>query len=281
MIHVDKRLSLESTAGAGATVLDAPPGLRVVEIDADHVVFGRKNRGFTVAGGQEGLGTGSGTMAARIEDNVFIGNSNLGIVMEGDGHTVTGNVVSSGNTAFAGTGGTGLTFTNNLALGNISTGFDLRGPGLTVMGNVASNNGGNGIAVQFSSSDTRVVGNIATGNGNVGFALLRVFSFTGAAVAQRNVATGNLEGGFYIEGVDVLNSNIFGNGVVPNQIGGPNCGLINASAAPAVATHNFWGAATGPGADPADNACPRTKSGTITTTPFAIQAFTIPGGAGQ
>jgi hypothetical protein len=41
------------------------------------------------------------------------------------------------------------------------------------------------------------------------------------------------------------------------------------------ATNNFWGSATGPGADPADNTCQTGGSGQISAVPFAEKEFRI------
>jgi len=62
MIKVDKAVTIESRAGAGATVLDAGglPGT-VVGILASGVVFGRAKKGFTLTGGISGLDVFSGT----------------------------------------------------------------------------------------------------------------------------------------------------------------------------------------------------------------------------
>jgi Protein of unknown function (DUF1565) len=65
----------------------------------------------------------------------------------------------------------------------------------------------------------------------------------------------------------ISRSNIFG---APNQ--GGNCGIDN-EAGTVTATYNFWGASTGPGADPADDACNFDSNGSIITTPFATTRF--------
>jgi hypothetical protein len=45
----------------------------------------------------------------------------------------------------------------------------------------------------------------------------------------------------------------------------PDCGIDNTSGATITATGNYWGAATGPGADPADTTC----GDPVTATPAA------------
>lgn len=66
-----------------------------------------------------------------------------------------------------------------------------------------------------------------------------------------------------------------------NSPGSNNCGLFNASGASIDATNNFWGAASGPGPEPADEVCNQPGSSTV-VAPFATQQFAIssPGGGG-
>ena len=77
-------------------------------------------------------------------------------------------------------------------------------------------------------------------------------------------------------GATVNDNNIFANGVTTG-----NCGVHNNSGATIDATNNFWGAATGPGPDPADQVCDEFGSTTI-VAPSASQQFAItsPGGGG-
>jgi hypothetical protein len=56
----------------------------------------------------------------------------------------------------------------------------------------------------------------------------------------------------------------------------PNCGVVNDSGATVDATRNYWGAASGPGDDPADNAGPGSGcdlNGVTVTEPFAKRPF--------
>ena len=52
------------------------------------------------------------------------------------------------------------------------------------------------------------------------------------------------------------------------------CGLENLGNPALAAAGNYWGAATGPGADPADAIC-NLFNGTTITTPFATGRFAI------
>src|SRR5437899_12678615 len=64
---------------------------------------------------------------------------------------------------------------------------------------------------------------------------------------------------------DITDNNIFGNG---------SCGLQNNTGALVTASRNFWGAATGPGSDPADAVCNDASSTTI-VEPVATKPFNI------
>jgi len=75
---------------------------------------------------------------------------------------------------------------------------------------------------------------------------------------------------------DFHGNNIFENGAAAHPDGGLvdlNCGILNASGNRLEATENFWGAVTGPGADPADasgGACDKNGSATV-SKPFATE----------
>jgi hypothetical protein len=61
-----------------------------------------------------------------------------------------------------------------------------------------------------------------------------------------------------------------------NVFGNETCGIdyIGSSSVSAAFPNNYWGAATGPGGDPADELCNFTGA-TITTAPFATKPFDI------
>ena len=58
---------------------------------------------------------------------------------------------------------------------------------------------------------------------------------------------------------------IAGNGVSDDEFG-KNCGLANFTGAPLNAINSYWGAATGPGAEPADVTC---GNDPVISAPFA------------
>ena len=99
--------------------------------------------------------------------------------------------------------------------------------------------------------------NLVTGNTGEG-----VFLSGDGHVFTRNALRGNRGSGVLVESADTGTLTVTGNTFVGNGTFGSNCGLeINATTGdPLVATGNFWGAASGPGDDPADLACGRAPS---------------------
>jgi parallel beta-helix repeat protein len=249
MVWVNKPVVLISSDGAAATVIDA----RSLDVGRNVVItaggeFGRTGKGFTV------------TETRRAD--------NFGILIDADDLDVRGNQVVS-------TSGLVNRFTGILAQGTGS---------VLIEGNQAMGWGGSGIAVTGSGKIVRrnqvslnadgIIGdgvnaittNIATGN-SIGVRLY------GAPTVTRNAASGN-GAGF------LVNRGFTGTLEENNILGNESCGLSNFIAfnAPAVlrAPHNYWGAATGPGGDPADAVCDSTDSTTlfapVATRPFPVKA---------
>ena len=247
LVKVDKRVTILSTHGATATVVDArifafPEGSPVVavRITTNGAVFGQPGHGFTLTG-------------ARQNDGLAIGAAT--------DVTVAGNI-SSGNAGGFSIFGTGNVIKHNIAVGINGPGFDINGTAHTVRGNAAIGNGDGFIVQGF--------GHMLTDNVSIGN--VTGYSLFGNAHLNHNAAVGNTDAGIRMEpGVQatVHRSNIFGNG---DQTGS-NCGVLNQSGQPITATDNFWGAASGPGADPADAVCD--INGTTDFVPFAERLFRI------
>lgn len=224
--------------------------------------------GFNVEGSRHSL-TG----------NVATNNDFSGFFIEGSEHAITGNEASNtGTPASSGPSpgrgffinGTGHTVTRNVASRNVSEGFAVSGSGHALTSNVASNNGGDrfstGNGFNIVGSGHTITSNTASANHpGFGFAL----ETSSGTEFRRNAALGNAIGiGVVDDGSAVMiQNNIFGNRF---------CGLQTNGVA-VNAPNNFWGAATGPGADPADDDC----GGNIVTAPFASKAFSIPVNAGR
>jgi parallel beta-helix repeat protein len=254
ILNIDKAVTIQSTHGAAATVLDARnffasgQSAAAVRISANGAVFGRPDHGFTLTGsaGNNGLVTA----ATRV--------------------TIAGNT-SSGNAGGFSIFGSQNVLSRNVAVANNGHGFEMFGQSHTFRSNTAIGNNGEGFLV-FGGQSHAIQDNVSTANG-VGFHV-----FSGSANLKSNSAVGNADVGILIgEGAtaSIGGSNIFGNGLVPTQNQQTNCGLLNSSGNSITATNNFWGAATGGGADPADEVCD--LSGSTAFLPFAQKPFTVEG----
>src|SRR5207245_1738753 len=143
-----KQLTLQSSDGAGVTVLDASGAdISGMVVSADGVILGGQRRGFTIVNARR-----------------------WGLVVNANGVTVAGNLANgngiNGNVAFS-IHGTGNIVVDNAAINNANTGFQIGGDGSTVTGNVASDNL-QGFDVSASGQFTQ---NVASGNRTHGLAL--------------------------------------------------------------------------------------------------------------
>ena len=263
MIKIDKRVTIESSAGAGVTLLDAGGGSeRVVRIlaEADGAVFGKATKGFTLTGSADfGLVIDAGTTGVQVGGNLGTTTNLEAFSVAGSGHTLTG----------------------NLAQANAGEGFVVDGSDHKLTGNVASGNAANGFRLVVTSSQNTFTRNAATGNGQAGFRVSGTeHTFTGNGASSNaaegfrvfdtdhtfasNTAVGNGGSGIRLApaaSASVKQTNLYGND--PTN----NCGLLNESGNTVDATKNFWGAATGPGDNPADRVCD--VGSTTTVAPFA------------
>ena len=153
--------------------------------------------------------------------------------------------------------------------------------GLVLTGNLARRNtgvgGGGAFDLVYPLSGGVVTKNTAIANWSPGF---QIWDASVAFTFSKNTALGNdigVEVRALGGAVTLSKNNLFGNG---DRGAGANCGLyidnVSGSAPLTVnATGNFWGAATGPGANPADLAggagCSWDSGGgiTLTTAPVA------------
>ena len=260
LIAVNKSVIIRSTHGAAATSIDARSVLvlQTVLITADGVEFGRPGQGFSVT---------------YPLDNTDPYPS--GITINSNNVFVRGNQV----VGFFNGRGIGITTACTTGAGNIednqvmgwSIGIQPLCGTKTVSRNVVSFNGYGILAYTNSPvTDNIALGNSSTGvyiTGNSGSGNIAAGNATGIAgnlngVLSGNAALGNLTG---IEAGETLLSAV-GNNVIGNQ-----CGLRHFGFTTVLATNNYWGAASGPGPDPADAVC----SGLATTSPFAATPFNI------
>jgi parallel beta-helix repeat protein len=254
ILKVDKAVDIQSTHGAAATVLDArnfftsEQPAAVVRIAANGAVFGRPDHGFTLTGAPRN--SGLVTAATRV--------------------TVAGNR-SSGNAGGFSIFGSENTIQRNVAVANNGHGFEMFGQSHIFRENAAIGNNGEGFLV-FGGQSHTMENNVSTANG-VGFHV-----FSGSVSLKSNSAVGNADVGILLgqaATARIGGNNIFANGLVPVQSQQTNCGLVNSSGNSIVATNNFWGAATGPGVDPADEVCD--ISGSTAFLPFAQKPFSVEG----
>ena len=249
-INITKPLTIESTGGAAATFINKISAAGdAIAIFASNVAFGKLNKGFTlrVPGGANttGISVVNNATGVVVAGNVVVGPVNFGIGLIAIGTQARDNrIVCSSNSGigFFAILGTGTVIDRNTVEG-CGQGFVAGGPGLVL---------------------TR---NLAIGNNSTGFNLADFTEFT------RNAAIGNVGAGVVLNSGStpgLMQSNTFaGNGLAL----GANCGVQNNTGGTVIATGNFWGAPTGPGADPADQVCNAVGSTTV-TSPFATTDFT-------
>lgn len=213
-----------------------------VEILASGVVFGRIDRGLTVTGGLLRL-------APTTSGNSLTGNSFHRVEIDGSGHTFSHNTFEGAWLFF---GQLTVSGSDHIVQNNalVRAGAGVFGARISVTDNrfVFSS-----VDIQPTASDVIVEGN----------------SFLGASGYAVSVMTGT---------VRINGNNIFGNAVADDF---PlDCAFRNYSGTTIDATNNYWGAATGPGLDPADRVCD--EAGSTVVSPFATQQFAIasPGGGG-
>jgi hypothetical protein len=216
-----------------------------VRITADNVSFGLPEEGFQISG--------SNFYALRIDSSH--------VRVSGDIASGTGSgfvIVGSDNELDA-----------DVAINGSGAGFEFDGSNNSVNKCVASGNGSgflvsvNGLLVP--ATGITFTNDIAVGNG-------AGFNIFGTAVLTSDSAIDNWEVGVVLRAgaaATISNSNVFGNATLQPS----NCGLQNFSGAATVVSKTYWGAATGPGADPADAICDFNGSATTTSS---LQTTTYP-----
>jgi nitrous oxidase accessory protein NosD len=118
----------------------------------------------------------------------------------------------------------------------------------TASGNVASSNvdGIDATSGTYTITKNAVAG--SSGNG--------IFLTSATMTVTKNSITGSAGAGIIFNSgtlTSLTANSIFGNGLAAGA--NHNCGIRNASGGSITATGNYWGASTGPGADPADATC--------------------------
>jgi hypothetical protein len=263
----------ESIIDAGST--DLP--LYVILIDADHVRVGTTDpvtctrrvctRGFTVQHGTlGGVRVMPDTTAVVLNHNTARANHSLtaqaapGFEIDSNSPmSVDFNVASDNDVGFVirSTGPGGATSVlGNTATENIGAGFTVAGDRtVKFRRNTASRNG---VGFRITGFNHLLDDNGAFDNEGSGF----LIEGGGRYFLTRNIAASNRVEGIAVityqvrggGGIDFWENDVYDNGGL-SPTSNPNCGMTNHSGQQIV-TRIFWGAASGPGADPADNAGP-------------------------
>lgn len=275
-VRIGKPLRVVSSAGAALTVIDAGGGVWwTVDIDADGVTFGIAGGGFTMVGGQfEGLNC-DGQTNVRIGGNIASGSPAHGFVVYSNGTIEMSDNIAHGNTGAGIIIGSSLETSRVIVRNNQSYS---NGTGIVsgtygrheIAYNEVSNNTGVGISVDHTPSF--IHHNVVTGN-DMGIASNSWSPDqppSAGPVLYRNSLIGNTRFGIMVSAgppvrTVVKENNFFGNGVSPDEFG-RNCGLANFTNETLNAVNSYWGASSGPGAEPADVAC---GNNPVVTTPFA------------
>lgn len=251
VILIDKAIAVESSAGAAVTVIDAAGfNRKAVRITASGARFGKPKKGFTLFDSSNaGVSVDDTAAGVIVEGNLAIRTlTGFQVNSDGAGNLLQGNI-GSANSAGFGLGGPGAVARANLAVANSGDGFDLGGGGARCEGNIATGNGSFGYGVFFHTTAT-IAGGVAIGN------VQGIFGGNGGQLDVSGLAAiANLLDGVHNQGTTTMTltaSNLVGNGT--KGPGSLNCGTINENNA-LTASNVFWGAAAGPGDDPADQVC--------------------------
>lgn len=207
----------------------------------------------------------------RLERNLSAGNTNTGIRLASSGgaggHVAVGNVSRDNGSFGWEIHDGGSTIRENVATGNVGHGFDVSAAGTyTFERNVAS---ANSVGFDAGVGTVNFTGDVASGNRGKGFNFGAGGGSGHTLLGIASIGNGGPGIDVDIPGVTITGGNVFGNDDPAN------CGVT--ATVPVTATGNFWGAASGPGADPADLAC----DASVDTSSFATAPFAIPVTAGR
>lgn len=293
VICVRKRLNFFSTAGAASTVI-TDTQRQLVNVFADGVRFGSVGSGFTLIGGRGSAFTVSKAGNVHVEGNV-VQQADTAFYFDAK----RGPIYASGNTA-----------RQNFVAGFVINSGTPGAPGyVDLRNNVALDNGEWGIVIDGWKPHT-VVDNVSVRNGNYGITIrnntwiarnLIAANLVGVYVEETGnaLSAGLPGGGIRLQSNTIINNSgagiafsltagapnhqvhlnsVYGNGTAATEVAGIsadplplNCGILNDSSQPLNANNNYWGAATGPGKNPADHGGPNSGcdlAGMTTVKPF-------------
>jgi len=275
IVCITKSVRIFSLNGATITMIDAAtdnPELKVgVAILANGVTFGVKDHGFMIIGAQaDGLLVHKAN-GVQVGGNLALKNGGSGIRAEdvGDSLLIADNTAIDNESGFVLdasdplASNTDVVLKRNLAIGNLSAGFGGNGRNALLFGDVAT---GNYLGFGLSTARFSVLESTAVGNTSSGISTFNGPCCTNFGVTlRRDTIVGNqgagIEIGPFSSPVEIHEGNLYGNNTIAftDDHGQQhlNCGVYNVdnhSDIDASATGNFWGRATGPGPDPADEA---------------------------
>jgi len=260
MLNVDKRLTIISRDGAASTVIDGGNiNLeRAVDLSIGRTVFGGEDHGFSIVATAmlTGIRLEFGDAIAVEGNSVALNEHANGIFsVSGRDHRIRGNIAARN--------GNGITVISNstrvdgnVAYDNSLRGFYIAGTQHTVVGNVSRTNG---VGFLVQGSDHLIRRNAAVANGTAG------------VIVSASLLPGDTHDNLITE------NNIYGNGQLSPGVS--NCGVEKQTlGVDVLAPHNFFGASSGPGPDPADAACNLDTDGSrLIVVPFATEEFHISG----
>jgi parallel beta-helix repeat protein len=296
VVFINKRVDVYSRAGAASTLIrrprDGSQGI-TVEITGHGATFGHPNGGFTIftTPGRSGNGIFVKGANVRISGNAVMNHNDIGIVFDlssfdrsGRG-TATDNVSLGNRVGFTISGVADRSrfavVVRNIALKNREVGFEVHGAGPHVVSHNEASDNETGFSLDGGPYTFRK--NIAVANTRDGVLTSRsnsVWANSPGSLLADNTVAGNGNSGFRFTdpvGTNRLRrNNIYGNGGHPFS-GASNCGIKNESGFAVSAIENFWGAPSGPGDDPADNARGACDAGAGQTmvVPFATERFPL------
>lgn len=274
-LRIAKPVRVVSSAGAVLTVIDAGRDVYgPVDIRSDGVVFGAPGAGFTLVPGQfQGLSC-EGQTNVRISGNIVSGSPGNGFLVVSTGYVDVSDNIAHDNFGVGFIIASALesqrvAMRNNQSYANGSGILSASYGRHEIAYNDVSNNVNTGIQVDYAPAF--IHHNIVTGNdrgiASNSWSPDRLPS--AGPVLYRNTLIGNTRFGIMVQQGPVRTlvreNNFYGNGV-STDVFGVNCGLANFTGETLNAVNSYWGAPTGPGAEPADVAC---GNDPVTTTPFA------------
>lgn len=255
-LAVSKGVVLISSDGAAATVIDfrSVAVSNAVVVSATDAEFGRPDHGFTVT--NTAASNGFGGFGIRITGTNIDVRGNQVLALDPIGFIGILAVAASQQILIEKNQSIGW----GLGNGRTGEGIAVAGADKKVSKNQVSLNN---VGIFATGGD--IVGNVAVAN-DWGFVLVQnVGSVTGNA-AYSNGIRGFGGAGFAVG--DSFNGPMTKN----NLFGNFECGLANGGVSlPSLgfnAANNYWGAGTGPGADPADPVCNSGVGAATTATPF-------------